>query len=166
MPMPRPIIPPGRRSFPQHAALFVPGGVGKNLAIAGMDEADICVGDVHAVGSALLQVCQPRQPCFKFALRFGNNRLPKAMVRSGRSGWYYRVLKTGTVSTGDAVRLQARPNPGFPFTRLVAVVNHGGAAIDELAQMADMPGLARQWQEQARQVLQQLWNAPPQGEQR
>ena len=65
-----------------------------------MDEADICVGDVHAVGDALLQVCQPRQPCFKFAVRFANNRLPRAMVRNGRSGWYYRVLRTGAVSAG------------------------------------------------------------------
>ncbi|MEI7607693.1 MAG: MOSC domain-containing protein [Rhodospirillaceae bacterium] len=91
--------------FPQHEALFVPGGLGENLAIAGMDETDICVGDVHAASSGLLQVCQPRKPCFKLALRFENNRLPKAMLRSGRSGWYYRVLQTGTVSAGDAVTL-------------------------------------------------------------
>ena len=69
--------------------------MGENLTISGLDESDICVGDVHAIGSALLQACQPRQPCFKFALRHGNKRLPKAMVRLGFSGWYYRVLKTG-----------------------------------------------------------------------
>jgi MOSC domain-containing protein YiiM len=146
--------------FPQHAALFVPGGVGENLAIAGMVEADICVGDVHAVGSALLQACQPRQPCFKFALRFENNRLPKAMVRSGRSGWYYRVLQTGTVAAGDTVMLHARPNPDFPFVRLLAVINLGDASIEELARMAEMPGLADQWQAHARKMLQQGRSAP------
>ena len=138
----------------------MPGGVGENLAIAGMVEADNCIGDVHAIGSALLQACQPRQPCFKFALRFENNRLPKAMVRSGRSGWYYRVLQTGTVSAGDTVMLHARPNPDFPFVRLLAVINHGDASSKDLARMADMPGLAGQWQAHARQVLQQGRNAP------
>jgi MOSC domain-containing protein YiiM len=146
--------------FPQHAALFVPGGVGENLAIAGMVEADIYVGDVHAVGSALLQVCQPRQPCFKFALRFDNNRLPKAMVRSGRSGWYYRVLQTGTVSAGDTVIFHARPKSDFPFLRLLAVINHGDASTEELARMAELPGLAGQWQAHARQVLQQGRSTP------
>jgi MOSC domain-containing protein YiiM len=146
--------------FPQHAALFVPGGVGENLAITGMDEADICVGDVHAIGSARLQVCQPRQPCFKFALRFENNRLPKAMVRSGRSGWYYRVLQTGTMSAGDTVLLHARPNPDFSFARLLAVISHGDASSEELARMAGMQGLASQWQAHATQVLQQGRSAP------
>ena len=84
-----------------------------------------------------------------------NNSLPKAMVRSGRSGWYYRVLQTGTVAAGDTVMLHARPNPDFPFVRLLAVINHGDASIEELARMADMPGLADQLQAHARKLLQQ-----------
>ena len=62
---------------------FTGGAMGENLTVSGMTEDDICVGDVHAIGTALLQVCQPRQPCFKFSLRHDNNRLPKAMVKSG-----------------------------------------------------------------------------------
>ncbi|MCY7270697.1 MAG: MOSC domain-containing protein [Sphingomonas bacterium] len=58
--------------FPRHAALFVAGGVGENLTIEGWTEADLCVGDIHRIGSARLQVCQPRQPCSTFALRFGD----------------------------------------------------------------------------------------------
>jgi len=142
--------------FPQHAELFVPGGVGENLPVAGMDEADMCVGDVHAIGTALLQACQPRQPCFKFALRFGNSRLPKAMVKSGRSGWYYRVLRPGTIAAGDAVSLVERPNSDFPFTRLVALISRGDATREELERMAAMPGLSAQWREAARQGLLRL----------
>jgi MOSC domain-containing protein YiiM len=88
--------------FPALASAFRSGAMGENLTISDMDENDICVGDIHAVGSALLQVCQPRQPCFKLALRHNEKRLPKAMVRSGRAGWYYRVLREGTLSQGDA----------------------------------------------------------------
>jgi len=118
-----------------------------------MDENDICVGDVHAVGDALLQVCQPRQPCFKFALRFGSNRLPRAMVKNGRAGWYYRVIRTGRIAAGDPLALHARPNPDFPFARLVEIVNHGKATREELARLAEMDGLAGQWRKIARESL-------------
>ena len=143
-----------RTEYPALAALFVPGGVGENLAIDGMEESDIHVGDVHAIGTALLQVCQPRQPCFKFALRFGNNQLPKAMVRNGRAGWYYRVLREGVVTAGDSVILQHRPNPDFAFTRLVSLIGKGNATPEELQRMADMEGLASQWRVQARASLE------------
>jgi MOSC domain-containing protein YiiM len=138
---------------PQHAALFVPGSLGENLAISGMVEADICVGDVHQIGSTQLQVCQPRQPCFKFALRFNDKYLPKAMVRNGRSGWYYRVLRTGVIAPGDSVTLVDRPNPGFSFMRLVALISASRATAEEIEQLAVMPGLASNWQAMARQML-------------
>ena len=143
-----------RAEFPQHADLFVAGGVGENLTIAGLDETGICVGDVHAIGGALLQVCQPRQPCFKFALRFGNSHLPKAMVNSGRAGWYYRVLQPGQIRSGDAVTLRERPNPDFRFDRLVSIVNNQDPTPDELARLAVMPGLATRLRESARRRLQ------------
>lgn len=138
---------------PKHAALFAPGVMGENLAIAGMDEASLCVGDVHRVGTALLQVCQPRQPCFKLGLRFDDPLMVKAMVRSERSGWYYRVLQTGELRAGDAVTLHDRPHPHFPFTRLVSIVYRRNPTMEELGQMSEMTGLARQWRLQARQAL-------------
>jgi len=144
-------FPDWARQFPDLD--FTGGAMGENLTIAGMEEANICVGDIHAIGTVLLQVCQPRQPCFKFALRHANSKLPKAMVRSGQSGWYCRVLQTGTLTAGDAVELRERPNPDFPFVRLVEIVNHGRPTMAELARMADMQGLARQWREKARELL-------------
>lgn len=132
---------------------FTGGAMGENLTVTGMREADICVGDIHAIGTALLQVCQPRQPCYKFSLRHGDNRLPKAMVKSGRSGWYYRVLRTGALQAGDAVILHQRPNPDFPFTRLVEFIYHAKATKAELARLAQMPGLASQWRDRARALL-------------
>ena len=135
-------FPAWRAEFPEHAALFVSGGFGQNLTVDGVDEGDLCVGDIHRIGSALLQICQPRQPCFKFALYFGDKRMPKAMVKSGRAGWYYRVLEPGDVGAGDEVALVDRPQPEFPFARLVAIVNRGQATPEELAALAAMSGLA------------------------
>jgi MOSC domain-containing protein YiiM len=143
-----------RQEYPQHGALLGPGALGENLAIEGMREEDLCVGDIHAIGTARLQVCQPRQPCFKLALRFADKHLPKAMIRNGRSGWYYRVLETGNLNPGDPVELVERPNPNFPFVRLVQLISFGKATTAELEQMRDMPGLAANWQRRAREALQ------------
>ena len=134
-----------RIEYPRHAAVLVPGGFGENLCIEGMRESDLCVADVHHIGSARLQVCQPRQPCFKLALRFQDKMMPKAMVRSGRSGWYYRVLEPGEIAPGDAVHLDTRPNADFPFTRLVELISHADATPLELARMQRMEGLAADW---------------------
>ena len=132
---------------------FTGGAMGENFTISGMTEKDICVGDVHAIGTALLQVCQPRQPCFKFSLRHNNSHLPKAMVKSGHSGWYYRVLQTGSLQAGDALILHERPNPDFPFTRLVEIIYRKRATREEIVRMAEMSGLASQWRDQARTWL-------------
>jgi len=139
--------------YPRHAAQFAPGGVGENLPIDGIVEEDICVGDIHAIGSAQLQVCQPRQPCFKFALKFNDSKLPRAMVHNGRSGWYYRVVQTGEIAAGDPVSLHARPHPDFAFPRLVEIVNHGEATVDELRRLAAMEGLARKLRVMAEKSL-------------
>ncbi|HEY2009498.1 MAG TPA: MOSC domain-containing protein [Rhizomicrobium sp.] len=146
--------PQWAREFPAMADRFIAGSMGENLTIDGLDESGICVGDVHAIGSALLQVCQPRQPCFKFALRHDNKFLPKAMVRLGLSGWYYRVLSQGQLKAGDALALTERPNPDFPFARLTEIIYRGGASEDELYRMTTMPGLASQWRDHARQLLE------------
>ena len=145
--------PQWAEQFPDLAEHFTGGAMGENLTVSGLIEDDIFVGDVHQVGSALLQVCQPRQPCFKFALRHNSKYLPKAMVRSGFSGWYYRVLRVGQLEAGDKLILQDRPNPDFPFTRLVEIIYHGKATADEIRRMAGLEGLASQWREHARALL-------------
>jgi MOSC domain-containing protein YiiM len=130
-----------RVDFPEKANLLVAGGMGENLTISGLDEGDICVGDVHRAGTALLQVCQPRQPCFKLAAYFGDAKMPRAMVRSGRSGWYYRVLQEGELWAGTKLVLVERPT-SFPFAGLVEIVNGATASRAELEMLAQMPELA------------------------
>ena len=142
-----------RQEYPQHSNLLVPGGLGENLAIEYMTEADLCVGDIHGIGTARLQVCQPRQPCFKFALRFNDSAMPKAMIRNGRSGWYYRVLAPGVISPGDQVVLAERPNPNFPFTRLVEFTIPGKATRADWERMKNTPGLAQNWRQRAVGIL-------------
>jgi MOSC domain-containing protein YiiM len=100
-----------------------------------------------------MQVCQPRQPCFKLALRFDDHLMPKAMVRTGRSGWYYRVIEPGVIEPGNAVELLDRPNPDFSFARLVELISWGKATTAELERLQGMPGLASGWKQRAREML-------------
>lgn len=140
-------------AFPDLAPRFIAGAMGENLTVDGLIEDDLCVGDVHAIGGALLQVCQPRQPCFKLALALGEPRLGKHMVRTGHSGWYYRVLREGPIAAGDHVVLAERPNPSFAFPRLVTIVNRGGATLPELHDLATMSGLASNIGRSVREAL-------------
>ena len=140
-------------AFPDLATRFVAGAMGENLTVDDMIEDDLCIGDVHAIGGALLQVCQPRQPCFKLALALGEPRLGKHMVRTGYSGWYYRVLREGPIASGDELVLADRPNPTFAFPRLVTIVNRGGATLPELQDLAAMPGLASNIGRRVREAL-------------
>lgn len=142
-----------RNEYPQHATTLQPGGFGENFCIEGLRESDIYVGDVHRIGSSRLQVCQPRQPCFKLALRFADNKMPKAMIRSGRAGWYYRVLEPGQAFAGDVVSLDDRPNPDFPFARLVDLISFGKATRAELNRLRNLSGLASDWRDRARAML-------------
>jgi len=144
--------------FPDWAArfphlAFAGGAMGENLTIASLEEKDICVGDVHRIGTALLQVCQPRQPCFKFNLLHHDAPVSTAMIKSQQSGWYYRVLAPGALGAGDAITLHARPNPDFPFPRLVDIVYRKRGMRADLIRMTEMEGLASQWRERARLML-------------
>lgn len=145
-----------RADFPEHAARFVAGAVGENLVIAGLDEGSVCIGDVHEIGTVRLCVCQPREPCFKLALRFGDERIVHAMVGNGRSGWYYRVLQEGELRPGDPLRRVARPNPSWTIARFVALASRRGFSASEWQELASLEGLAAKWQQRARRAADAL----------
>lgn len=81
------------------------GMFGENLTVEHLDEASIRIGNVYRIGSALVQVSQPREPCYKLGLRFGDQSVLKKFIAHGRPGMYVRVLKEGKVSQGDEMRL-------------------------------------------------------------
>lgn len=124
--------------YSQHAALFVPGGLGENLTLDGFAEGEVCIGDQVRIGTAVLQVSQPRQPCFKFALRFNDPTMPRAMVRTGMSGWYYRVLEPGSLRAGDEVRLLERPHPQWSIERTNRLIIRRQGTAAEKAQFSQL----------------------------
>ncbi len=84
------------------------GMFGENLTVSGLDEGSLRIGDIFEIGSALVQVSQPREPCYKLGVRFGNQEILKQFIDHGYPGAYVRVLKEGSVTAGDAVTLVER----------------------------------------------------------
>ncbi|MEO5821093.1 MAG: MOSC domain-containing protein [Vicinamibacteraceae bacterium] len=125
------------------------GAVGENFTLTGQTEASVCLGDVYQVGTALVQVSQPRSPCRTLARRWGRPDLPKRVVQSGRSGWYLRVLHEGRVETGVPVTLIERPFPEWTIAR-VNDASYGlvtSIGEDVAGTLADVPVLAAAWRD-------------------
>ncbi|RJF97279.1 MOSC domain-containing protein [Noviherbaspirillum saxi] len=86
-----------------------PGSMGENLTLQGVLESEVWIGDRLRIGTTLLEVTEPRQPCFKFNAKMGFSHAAKMMVQAGNSGFYLRVLTPGQLAAGDAVTLIAGP---------------------------------------------------------
>ncbi|WP_297093844.1 MOSC domain-containing protein [uncultured Draconibacterium sp.] len=86
--------------------LELPWGMfGENLTVEGLHEKEINIGDTYKIGEAVVQVTQPRQPCFKLQFRFNDNNIVRQFVDSGFSGVYVRILENGHVNHGDSMEL-------------------------------------------------------------
>lgn len=81
------------------------GMLGENLTVSGLDETQIHIGDIYKVGEALVQITQPRQPCFKFGVKFGTQKVLKQFIEHGYPGTYVKVLEEGYVTKDDTFTL-------------------------------------------------------------
>jgi MOSC domain-containing protein YiiM len=99
------------------------GSLGENLSTDGLAETDVRVGDVFSLGQALLQVSQPRRPCFKMAARHGIRHLPVQMQDAGHTGYYVRVLVPGQVAAGQRMTLERRAEHGVTVADVNRVLN-------------------------------------------
>ncbi|HJV28336.1 MAG TPA: MOSC domain-containing protein [Aromatoleum sp.] len=97
--------------FPHSAGILRAGTLGENLSTRGWTEETVCIGDVFRVGSALLQLSQPRSPCWKIDHCLDAEGASLFVAHEGITGWYYRVREVGTIAPGDAIELVERPNP-------------------------------------------------------
>jgi MOSC domain-containing protein YiiM len=138
--------------------LDAPGAFGENISTIGLDENSVCLGDRFRLGSALVEVTQARQPCWKLDHRFGAKGVMAAVVQTRRSGWYYRVLEPGTVRAGDDLELVERPWPDWPLASLFGLLI-GGEAKDrpaDLRALRDVPVLAETWKVRRAKLAEQF----------
>lgn len=130
---------------PQQSHKLVPGGFGENLLIEGLTESKVCIGDRWRIGTMLVEPCQPRQPCATLARWFDDPGMVKAMIESGRSGWYLRVIEEGSCAAGDAMTLEHRPQNAWSIAQVLTISYGKPPAADDLSALAALPGLATGW---------------------
>jgi MOSC domain-containing protein YiiM len=131
-----------------------PGWFGENFSVDSQNETDVAVGDTYRVGTAVVQVSQPRAPCSKLGRRWNRLDMPKLVVESGRTGWYLRVIETGEVERGDTLTLIERPFPKWTIEAVndVAYSRGGVADVEAARQLSDCSALAEAWRAGFRNV--------------
>lgn len=129
------------------------GAFGENLSTVGVTEERVCVGDVFRLGSALLEVSQARQPCWKLNPRFAHPGMATLVQASGRTGWYYRVREAGQVAPGDELQLLDRLHPDWPLARLLHYLYIDPLNREGLTAMAALTVLPDSWRKLTQQRL-------------
>ncbi len=133
-----------RAELGDHPLLVNPGAFGSNLAIRRLVEADLSIGDRFRLGSAVLEVSRPRQPCWKIEHRFGHKGMVKTILNTGRCGWYFRIVEEGAAEAGDKLEPVELTTHGWTVARTFAALWTPGFAgrEDALRHLATLPPLA------------------------
>jgi MOSC domain-containing protein YiiM len=132
----------------------LPWGVfGENLAVKGLIETDIRVGDVLRIGTAEFVVTQPRLPCYKLNARFQRQDMVRRFLRSGRTGFYLRVIKEGSLAAGDTIELVPTDRSAIGVTEVVTLytIRNGGGEL--LQRALETPALPASWRDYFRERL-------------
>lgn len=122
------------------------GAFGENFTVAGILETEACIGDIFELGDALVQISQPRQPCWKLSRRWRIQDLVAQVVRTGKTGWYLRVLREGNVQAGAALVLVERPYPEWTVAVANNIMLHRKENYAATQALAECPALSDSWQ--------------------
>ncbi|MGB5854424.1 MAG: MOSC domain-containing protein [Oceanisphaera sp.] len=134
-------------------SLFGPGAFGENISGVGLTEQDACIGDIYRLDDALIQISQPRSPCYKLNARFGCDFFSVVVQANGRTGWLLRVLETGEVGPEATLTLEDRPHPQMTVKRAGDIVFNQAFSPDGLQELATLAGLSPSWQQKAKDYL-------------
>lgn len=138
-----------------HELLRAPGAFGENITTDGLVENGLCIGDRLRLGTALVEVSQGRQPCWKIDHRFARKGVTARVLQTGRSGWYYRVIEPGSVQEGDLLELVERRHEGWTVERVFKLVLTGKRQREEaeLRALVQLPELAESWKQRVTRNL-------------
>ncbi|MEW4150518.1 MOSC domain-containing protein [Bacillus thuringiensis] len=124
---------------------LVYGAFGENITVSGMREEDVCIGDTFELGEAIVQVTQPRQPCFKLAKKYNIPKLPLYFQETGYTGFYFRVLKEGWVSSVDTLKsLQSDPK-GVSIAFANRIMHKEKQNIEGVKRILEVNALSSSW---------------------
>ncbi len=123
------------------------GAFGENFTASDIYEDDVCVGDVFEIGGTLLQVSQPREPCWKPGHRWKNKDLAARILQTGRTGFYLRVLRHGWVQQGEALKLIERKHPEWNLTLCNQIMHHRKDDFDSALALSECSSLSGSWKD-------------------
>lgn len=124
------------------------GMLGENLIVSGMQEDNVCIGDVFEIGGVRLQITRPRRPCWKIDAQLDQRGVASFLQDQGCVGWYYRVLQTGAMREGDSCLLVSRDWPFASLARLWTLCNNDRLRdADEIRQWLDIPVLEQSFKQ-------------------
>ncbi|MGH2823860.1 MAG: MOSC domain-containing protein [Thermoleophilaceae bacterium] len=127
----------------------LPDGVfGENLTLRGVDVTGAVIGERWRIGSTLLEVSEPRFPCWKLGARFGDPRMLKRFAAARRPGAYLRIVEEGRLAAADAVEIASRPGHGFTIASFAHAFLEDRAALPRLL---EVPGVSESWHEWVRE---------------
>ncbi len=131
---------------------LAPGQFGENFTTEGLIETEVHIGDQFRIGEVLVEVTQPRVPCFKLGIALGDPRLVKVFLKSERSGFYLRVLEEGMVQAGDSIER----NFTHPERVTVQYIHHlyyqDSQNTAEIERVLSIKALSKEWSRQFREL--------------
>lgn len=133
--------------FPEAASQLVIGSLGENISTADLDENDVRIGDIWRLGTARLQLCQPRNPCWKIDERFSCEGMAEFIAHERLTGWYWRVVTPGTVSPGDSLDIERAATEAFTLAEAMQCWQAHRPALADLEKLAATPGIAENWKQ-------------------
>ena len=134
------------------------GEFGENLTTEGIDVNDALVGERWAVGTAVLQVSEPRIPCWRLGVRMNDPVFPRRFTEALRPGPYLRIVVQGDVGAGDEIRFVERPDHGLTVRDVFRIYTRDRG---EARRLLTIPGMSESWQTWARDVVQKASAAAP-----
>jgi MOSC domain-containing protein YiiM len=126
-----------------------PGYVGENISTIGYTESEVCIGDIFELGEAIVQISEGRTPCRKLDMRFEIGGLGRKIRNTGKIGWYYRVLRRGSLKSGDILRLTERPFPNWTVERVHNLIFKNNFNENDLNSIINIDTLGRSWKSKA-----------------
>lgn len=135
---------------------LAPGAFGENFTTSGLLETEVCIGDTYGVGNVVVQVSQPRSPCYRLAALHSRPDMVKLVVSTGYTGFYLRTLRPGTVEPGARITLLSRCSPGVTVARTNGVTYASRPSEADVTAVIESPGLASTWREALEDRLRRL----------
>jgi ferredoxin-NADP reductase/MOSC domain-containing protein YiiM/ferredoxin len=143
---------------------FTFGQFGENFTVDGLGDDEVCIGDRYRIGSALLEVTQPRVTCYRVGIRMDEPRMAALLVAHGRPGFYLRVLEEGDVRARDDVMKIATGSEAMTVADINALLYLAGRHdVEQLRRALRIPALSPGWQASLRALLDEELGGSPGG---